>query len=557
MKSAHHFPMRINKHGNSLLFFCFSIIIGLIFAKVGDCGWQPPAGIPAPSFGIDTPTYDAATHCPNWPTRQNSINHGDRYDCYYVDNSKACSDKNSGGFGTPRAPLCNIPQGGFGPGTYVDVRGGRTIPYTSTWANRFHFFGSGTSKDYIVISGKNATGGKPIINKYTHIGGEDGSTSYLIFENFETRASVDIRPTVNGYHQKHISIRSNTMRGSGFFKGGEEFVVGVDNPNAFPGTTISDIVFYNNESYDAGKWNSATEDDTCSFYVRGRASFIWVVDNVAYRSGGDGIAGGHSANRTSDHYYIGRNTLYQHRENCIDVKEINDLIISENTCHNLKTPADASANGEGIVIHYGADSLGPNSAWVLYNTIYNVVNGIQINSTNGEGYIIGNAIYNVHHDDPGWKATSPYSNGAAIRLYSMNTSFIVDNIIYDYDTGIQLPNPVSGQTYEVHGNLLSSRSAPAGYEAYVPFGQANVSFANNQFYNPDGSVRFGWGNSAQVGIGSIACRDCTEGKLALISPATDFRFKPGSPVKRKTGQHRAYAIFHKTYGTRIDKDGKD
>jgi len=310
MNTWHYLLTKINHYLVSLSFLCFSVIIGLMFVNTAYGAWQPPIGIPAPSFGIDTPTYNSATHCPNWPSTQNSKSHGDSYDCYYVDNSVSCNDNNAGGYGTPNAPRCKIPQGTFSAGAYVDVRGGKTTPYTREYADRVDFSGVGTSSNYIVISGKNASQ-KPIIDDHLHIGLE-GSTSYLIFENFETRGQVEIRPISNGSNQTYISIRNNKMQGSGQLKSGEEFDVGLDDPNQFS-VTISNIVFYNNESYDAGQWNSANEDDTCSFYVKSNVDHVWVVDNIAARSGGDGIAGGHNANRTSHHYYIGRNTLYQHR----------------------------------------------------------------------------------------------------------------------------------------------------------------------------------------------------------------------------------------------------
>src|SRR3989304_1553186 len=346
MNSHHYFSTKMTKFSISLFFLPYSMIIGLIFVNAAYGAWQPPIGIPAPSFGIDTPTYNSATHCPNWPSTQNSKSHGDSYDCYYVDNSAACNDSNAGGYGTPNAPRCKFPQGTFSAGAYVDVRGGRTIPYTREYADRVGFSGAGTAINYIVISGKNAPQ-KPIIDDPVHIG-LDGTTSYLILENFETRRHVEIRPVSNGSNQTYISIRNNKMQGSGQFKSGEEFAVGLDDPNRYS-VTISNIVFYNNESYDAGQWNSANEDDTCSFYVKSNVEYVWVVDNIAARSGGDGVAGGHNANRTSHHYYIGRNTLYQHRENCIDIKEINNLIVSESVCHTLTSTN--SSNGEGIVIH--------------------------------------------------------------------------------------------------------------------------------------------------------------------------------------------------------------
>jgi hypothetical protein len=176
------------------------------------------------------------------------------------------------------------------------------------------------------------------------------------------------------------------MRADGTYKNGAEFEVGLDNPGTFTGSDASNIVFYSNTASGQGQWDSVSEDDTCSFYTKSNVHYVWVVDNTAWQSGGDGVAGGHNANRTSDHYYIGRNTLYQHRENCVDIKEINNLIVSGNVCHTLRSTN--SSAGEGIVVHYGQDSTGSNDAWVMFNTVYDVVNGIVMEQTNGNAYMI-------------------------------------------------------------------------------------------------------------------------------------------------------------------------
>jgi len=520
-----------------------------MFQNTAYGAWQPPLGIPAPSFGIDTPTYNAATHCPAWPSGQNSKANGKTYDCYYVDNSASCNDNNAGGYGTPNAPLCTIPQGAFSAGAYVDVRGGRTNPYTHNSGDRMEFEGIGTPTDYIVISGKNAAQ-KPILNDHIHIG-VGGATSYLILENFEMKWQTEIRPTANNQNQTYISIRNNSMLADGTFKNGAEFDVGQDDPNTYS-SVCSNIVFYNNISSGAGQWNSADEDDTCSFYAKSNVDHIWVVDNTGYQSGGDGVAGGHNANRTSHHYYIGRNTLYQHRENCVDVKEINNLVVSENVCHTLRSTN--SSNGEGIVIHYGSDSVGPNEVWVLFNTIYDVVNGLQINTTGGSAYVIGNLFYNIHHDDTGWSPTSDYSNGAGVRIYSLGAAYVVDNTFYDYDTGIQFPDPSSGDTYAAHGNIFSNRAAANGYEIYVQTGTNRVTLDHNQFYYPSGTAKFGWGSSSQVGLGSISCSVCAEGNPQFVSPPTNFNLQSGSPAIDKSVEHSGYNTFVITYGIDIRKD---
>lgn len=440
-------------------------------------------------------------------------------------------------------------------GAYVDVRGGRSVPYAAV-GDRFGWWGAGTSTEYILISGSKASA-KPILTEFVHIG-EGGSASYIIFEGFEIRTSVyglEIRPGADGYSIDHISVRDNVIHGNGGFKSRQQFFAGAARAT-YPSSTVSDIVFYNNESYDAGQWDAVNEDDTCSFYVGDQASFIWIVDNVGYRSGGDGAAGGHNANLTSHHVYIGRNTFYQHRENGIDIKEIDDLVVSENTIYGHRPVS--SAAGEGIVVHYGANGVGPPRSWVMFNHIYDCEMGIVV-SKGTDTHIIGNLIHNIDHTNTDWNPSSAYSNGAAIRVYGVTSAYVIDNTIYECDTGIQFPNPSPSGSTIAHGNILSNRTQANGYEMIVPTNANYVSLDYNCVYSALGPTRFGWGSTTGIGLAALQttygkCINCLEGPPKFLAPPADFGIELDSPCKDTSVQHDTYGAYQARYGVNLSKD---
>jgi hypothetical protein len=517
--------------------------------------WMPPLGIPAPSFGIAETAYATSTHCPQWPLAANSKSGGQSYDCYYVDNSSIAASDTSNTFGSPTKPRKTIPEGTMSAGAYVEVHGGRTTPYTQS-GDRFNWEGDGTATDYILILGiADATGRKPVLGAKVHLG-QNAAASYLIFDGFEIKpisGGVEIRPATNGWTHHHIAVRNCFHNGPGTFKSGNSFSAGAVK-SLTPNSYVNNVVFYNNVSVKAGQYDSLSEDDSSSFYVSDNTSSVWVVDNEGYLSGGDGAAGGHTAERSSDHYYIGRNTFYQHRENGIDIKEINDLIVSQNTLYSFR-PTNSSA-GEAVVIHYGSHSIGPNRAWVLFNKIYDAEVGVVINST-PEAHVIGNQIYDIHHTDATWNPTSAYSTGAGIRIYSGTTASIVDNTFYDYDTAVQIPSSSSFSSISIAGNVFSTRAESTGYDVLV-FPTPLTSLNYNQFYNPAGSAAIGWGTATQMNVASIKsiaqCSACSEGNPLLENPPVDLRIGSASPCIDKSMQSPVYAAFSSLYGLTIAYD---
>src|SRR5512141_2903850 len=89
-----------------------------LFSYPAFAAWQPPVGIPAPSFGID----EQAPLAPSpWSTNTAAF--------YYIEQSNpSCSDTNA--YGYPASPRCTIPSS-LPAGAVVELHGTYTVSHRS------------------------------------------------------------------------------------------------------------------------------------------------------------------------------------------------------------------------------------------------------------------------------------------------------------------------------------------------------------------------------------------------------------------------------------------
>ena len=518
----------INSSRSSCLKYLSLILCMWCTSQLAHAAYVPPIGIPAPPFGIDQ-------------TVQSTYGQSSYY-TYYIDNRHPSSTDSGNPRGTPTTPRKTIPAT-LVAGDVVQIHGG---PYTPP-GDRFFFRGQGTVDQPIFITGANSAT-KPIFTKKVHI----TSAKYLIFENIEVRApeeGISMRPLVSADKISYVSIRNSVIAGSRNFKSYNSFAA----HSSFGSSPITYIVFYNNENYDAGVHDSPQEDDTASFSIQHNVQHAWVVDNTGYRSGGDGIILAHGANFSTHHIYIGRNIFYEHRENGIDLKMANDVIVSENIIYNHR-PTNSSS-GEAIVIHYD-----PTRIWILNNLIYNCENGI-VNTGSSDSYIMGNIINNIHHT-PGsqYNAGSSYSFGAAIHSRNSQDIHIVNNTIYNYDAGIQVPN--TGPVH-IYNNILANRTEEDSYDVYyLSNSNLRAQFDNNIFHPIIGEARIGWGSSLARSLAGILMNFYPMGSNSyahntpgFANPTiNNFNLPAKSQAVNKGRSHDIFAYFNQLYGLDIAKD---
>jgi chitodextrinase len=589
--------------------------------------WVPPAGVldPRDYFGgfdpIESPNPDPLTYCPNWSSNaQNSRATGQAQDCYYVDNtgnSGTCSDSNAGGYGDPDSPLCSIPRSRLAEGSYVEVHGdGGTGIYKYI---QFSPKGIGSAVNPIWYVGIN----KPIISGAIDIGEwvSEPIIKYIVLDGFFLQADqygsgVDIRPRSDNHHFDHIVLRNMEANGMKKFGG---FVAGATSPST-PTRTVSDVVVYNAHIYNNG--DPAAPGEEIGIYPVANLTRYWILDSAVHHIAEDGFGGGHGVKRSTDYYMIGRNHIYDNITNAIDIKHIEKTVISENTIYGHHNGPTSTGDGESIGLHYAETSTpGPDEpdVWknwpgdvsVLFNHIFDGEKAIVI-STMDRLRIVGNVIHGMHHSTlaPSWNPASAYSDGVAIHMRGkLDNAYIVNNTLYDNDSGIQDPDgyipysatqryyrgnaisynnvnyalinddnnagvigiPPTNTSYwkkfsfQIWGNIISNRSQAAGRDLFISelaSGLYAYTMDYNLFYNPSGPINISFASSATQDLNAFVaatplCDNCTTTNPAFAS-SSDLSLQPASPAVNGSTEGPAgnsvYDDFFAVYGLDIRRD---
>ena len=377
------------------------------------------------------------------------------------------------------APPVGIPH----PGNWFLATDGAETAVTVGGGSRT-FSGQGTAASPVIFSGVNS----PVFTGQITISG-----SYVIVENIIVDGGI-VR-----FNGDHLVLRNSEVR---------------NNQGSFSKTTIggsnsSDVVVFRNKVHDNGQWQSSSENDFHGVSVAAPFSRLWVMENEMYHHGGDSVQVGHDQRNGVVGLYIGRNTMHHDRENAVDLKEVSNSVVSENTMYGYR--ATSSSEGAAVVIHYC-----PINASVVNNLIYDSSIGISSSSLTSActgqtvtNRIVGNVIRNI-------QATGIQSWG------TNKITQIVNNTFYSIaGAAIDLTNAASGSTIE--NNIFSSISG-----SDVALGSSSVAQRNN-----------------------IA--DGTNPQFANAG-AGDFRIGSNSPAVNAGIQSAAYAGFQGVFGVSIAVD---
>lgn len=452
--------------------------------------YVPPIGIPAPEFGINEShmmyvgaQYDFGNGLENYKDAGNGPY------THYVDNSVTCTNSNNP-FGTDTNPRCDLPNLRIlAPGSVIEIHGGI---YTS--ANNW-VISSGTVDKPIFIRGyanpnwqiqndsegkpifvKTATETMPVIERTLRIRG-----AYIIIENIDfnkndrREGAVDIRPDssdpMGSVH--HVVVRNSEVQNYAHAHGGAGSLLAA---SGYQDNFVTDIVFYknnvhaDNSYYDFNTDGDAVnqyQDDTMGVAIAPRSSRVWILDNHIHHNAGDAVGTGHNANYTSTNYYIGRNILNDCDENAVDLKEVENYVISQNTMYDF-WGAGWGSDGTITVVHYGP-TVAPRNTWFIYNEMYNASdNAVQVGGTVlDDVFYIGNVIHNISN-----------SSGTANAFVSWGSRnvFLINNTVYATDNGIDFSGGDAALA-TIENNIFSHLNT----QNYI--GLSNSSYTNRAIIN--------------------------------------------------------------------------
>ncbi len=492
--------------------------------------YQPPIGIPAPTFGIDQKVE-------NFYTRPNPWNQ-ETAGWYFVNQYHAnASDSHT--YGTPDNPRATIPDP-VPAGSVVHISG--TYDYAPTGYDLISC--EGTSAAPVFIVGDTSA---VVLKKWAF------KSTYTIIENIEFTGlgKINIR-----YPSHHIAIRYNELHNMpGKIGGrGESDTERVDN-----------IVIYDNKIHSQDGWNADPDSDLDNHGIKFDAYVdkVWVLDNVGYHNGGSFLQIGNMYNGDLDrnkYYYVGRNLLYENRQSPIEIKQSSYIFISENVLYNNYKVQNNIAGQAGIYVMYG-----PAQIWIINNRIYNSNFGVAFGSNSGGGgqnqYIIGNLMYNIHMPDEYDYNVNTGWSPAAIMMAGGWNRYIVNNTIYDTDAGINVPgggkakiiNNIISQTTRANHILIESGDAADSSEMY-----------NNLLYQAGGSVKIRWGSNQIYDVAAFETANSVQsgsnleaGPLFADSLNNNYWLQEASPAINSGIVADVYQTFSDLYGTDIRQDIHD
>ncbi len=466
--------------------------------------YQAPIGIPNPDFGIEETVENI---------------YGAGYYTYYIDNTDTNATDVDNQYGTREKPRKTIPTRMLflPPGTVIEIYGG---PYSlgsyPLWA------GIGTAEQPVFIRGGDPNNKPAIINANLETGG-----SYIILENLELYNNS--RLTISFSTPDHVAIRNCEI-----YNPEDQFISYGSAIHA----SGEDIVIYNNHIHH--HWR---EDDTdCHGVVPAAgARRVWVLDNHIHHNSGDAFQATHGASDNPARYvYVGRNIMHDDRENGVDLKYVQDIVISQNTLYGYK---DASTS-DGSAMVLGSDGM-PNRVWILFNDIYDSRNGIR-NEETDQAWLIGNQIHNIE--------------GFAIALEKKSDDlYIIGNTIYDVNLAI---DHFGRDDFRLHifNNIFAKVRNSIRHLDIQTQSVADVSeMSHNLFWQEDsGAFIIRWGSENQKSYLTTSDFDGFAGGSNNIIGDPLFKDAMNSVFSLEESSAAIDAgIFHEVYDTFYNKFGLD
>lgn len=346
------------------------------FARTAAVVWTPPVGIPAPPFGIN----------------------------------EVCSTTN----------LVQVSSGSLPP---ASISAGQTVVLNGSRSGSRTVSFSGSASNPACLKG--APG-----NTWTS-GSFGASGSYGIIDGV-----VGTNGTQSGASGHHLALRNVSLTGT----------PNVDHTSGMFFSNGSDIVVYKSFVTKFGNVSASTDQDAHGIQVGRGITRIWILDSESSYHSGDGVVINPYPYSDSGLYnstrfvYVGRNNLHHNKQTCGWSKGSQDIIWSENSCHDLV--ASGSSYGQGFGFQYETQR-----SWFIRNVVSNTTVGIGTSGDqDGSGapssydtYMVDNTFTGITGAGGGGGA---WNNGVMLLSADSARSHVVGNKATGSPRGIQVPRGV-------------------------------------------------------------------------------------------------------------------
>ena len=513
------------------------ILLEVSSFATADEPWDPPIGIPAPSFGIneDYTMYNEQSNRNPELTYYESSSGG--YYTHYIDNTNPNATDSDNPYGTEEKPRQTLPAcypTPYPAGSVIEIHGGpyeyggknslgySTVSIICNGTQQYPIFIRGVESPIFKSFGFILTGTYFIIEKvklencYTQFN-KNNESSYVSIRDIEL---YDLRDTTT-------AINVGISQGTNYDQ-------------------VHDIVVYDSYIHDCGDMEAIQENDRMGVTISYGHNF-WVLNCIMHHMSGDAVHINTEEPYIGRFAFVGKNTFYSCKENAVDIKEFSDAIVSENTCYDFH-PVSSS---DGTALVNNEDNPHSN-IWYLFNYVYDAVNGIRFQDTCN---IIGNRFYNLSGDG---------ILGANLARKQVN---ILCNIVYNVgNRGIANGTGFEECTVHIHNNIVMDAGGCDVYiRGYTAEGeQESISdrstISDNYFYKTGDSVKISWGYGTDSIYESLADFKLRTGKgegCAIGNPLFEkpdegnFTLGEGSPIDNmETAPETQAAIdmFFQLYG---------
>ncbi|MCU0918352.1 MAG: right-handed parallel beta-helix repeat-containing protein, partial [Planctomycetes bacterium] len=513
--------------------------------------WTPPLGIPMPEFGVfethrmyEGKTYDFGSG----PESYKDAGNGPY--SHYVDNAHPSATDTANPYGTPDKPRRTIPSTLAG-GSVVEIHGG---PYVLTSVS---VTANGTQERPVFVRGM-ASQRPQFSGTGLYLWG-----CYLIVENLEIvngNLFTVVQSQLLYPEPHHVSVRNCELHDK---IGARQSGISIDSYNTTAPNSVNNLVFYGNTVHDLGDFaavEAGLDNDFTGIAVGDHANHIWIVDNIIYNTTGSGIGinAGNSADAaltlTTNHIFVGRNTIHGVYQSGLGLKRSVDVIISENTAFNIK-PRDTGTEqspGKGFSFQYGPDRI-----WFLCNTAYGCEYGLFSASASGRAggavYVIGNLFYGMTTNRSTVGLWS-YRHGIQLTDDENMAKYVIGNTIHDATVGIGNARG-TGPLYLANNLFSDIDNEHIWIDSPT---RASLSSLDNSLF--DGTARIKWGSDT---IRDVAAMQSVFGKGAGCLEAAprftdaarrNFSLQSASPAIDRGIAAAVYQQFYALYGIDIRKD---
>ena len=446
----------VDSHGTSA-----DVTVSLVVASPDN--YPMPYGISNPNFGInEIPPSDPSA----WP-------HVEVVGFYYFDNNDPnCSDANT--YGYPDVPRCTLPGSlMLGNDQKAVFAPGSNITTTRSFVN-INFNGSPGHEAWLVGVENTPTPPRITFTDNTH----EGKNLRLIGANYRITGLEFVDVMLRQYNSNgdNAVVRHSVIHDY-YAHAGNVFEAGNGGHN---------ILSFQLYLYNIGTIESdlSAERDVHAFDGINQHNW-WILDCLVAGTAGDSLQV--TNNNTTSDIWVGRLTAHTAMENCVDVKDFNNMVVSESDCWDIRTVTYGNSGGNAQNFYVNDEGSQQGYFYFLNNRSWDTMGDtFATANVGGKVYFIGNRGF----FSPQATGLGGYSGGGN-REYYLNSIHNVGTGMYFYNSGSAL------NRYAV-GNFIGMVN---NYGGFITNPNAFDQLDYNMYSN---NSTFAWGSTSSPNTGIFA-----------------------------------------------------